>query len=83
MCNRHYVLLQEEYNAEAAVHTVANAEAAALFMHLLARAQPEVQVWGLELWTRILRGSMANLAVCDRWAGKTCFPVCIHIPQNR
>ena len=62
-------MLQEEYNAEATVHTVANAEAAALFMHLLARAQPEVQVWGLELWTPILRGSMANLAACDRWAG--------------
>ena len=53
--------------AEASVHTVANRDAAALFFHLLARAQAEVQAWGLDVWARILRGSMANLAVCDRW----------------
>ena len=60
--------MQEEYSSAAAAPLVANAHAAALFFGLLVKAQEPVQQWGLEVWTRLLQGSMANLAACDRYA---------------
>ena len=38
-----------------------------MFFHTLVKGQETEQLWGLQQWVRLLQGSMANLAACERW----------------
>lgn len=60
------VRLQADYHDESSGYTAVNGEAVMLFFSLLIRAQYSVQHWGLQQWMRLLKGSMANLAACER-----------------
>ena len=59
------ILLQHAYRADQPM-TVANVEAMPLYLHCLRKAAPELQLRGLAVWTKLLRGNMANLSASDR-----------------
>lgn len=46
--------------------TVANQDALLLFFGALREAELAVQKWGLDVFVELTRGTMANLAACDR-----------------